>query len=103
MENCLILGIFEMNSSIIFVVGMICLLLFSSSSYGMNMYSSEDDHHHVSNGWNHENISAHHLEKRHSHGRCVRCSFGLFKCCEPDICVKHFLGRDKCKRIKVPH
>jgi hypothetical protein len=102
MENCLILGIFEMNSSIIFVVGMICLLLFSSSSYGMNMFSSEDNHN-VSNGWNHENITEVHLAKRHSHGRCVRCSFGLFKCCEPDICVKHTLGRDKCKRIKVPH
>ncbi|UJR17473.1 hypothetical protein I4U23_004368 [Adineta vaga] len=74
-----------MNSKTILFITIVCLLLFNSIS----SYDNGTD--------------VHVVEKRRSRGKCVRCSLGVFKCCEPDICVKHRLGRDKCKRIKVPH
>ncbi|CAF1082745.1 unnamed protein product [Rotaria sp. Silwood1] len=35
-----------------------------------------------------------------SPGQCVRCKFGIIRCCYPNICVKKHLRPDKCLRIK---
>jgi hypothetical protein len=68
----------------------------------MNMYSSSEGHLGESHGWNVGNVMEHQFEKRHGHGKCFHCKLGLFKCCEPNVCVKHTLGTDKCMRIKAP-
>ncbi len=102
MGNSFILALLQMNSNIFIVLTIVCILLFNSSSYAMNLYSSNEGYLGESNGWNVENVTEHQFEKRHEHGRCVHCRLGLFKCCEPDVCVKHTLGMDKCMRIKAP-
>lgn len=31
---------------------------------------------------------------------CVRCKFGIFKCCSPNICRKRTLRPNKCIKVK---
>jgi hypothetical protein len=94
------IDLFQMNSNVIIILSITITLLFISSCESMNMFTSNDDRfdvfHHEPNSGNVTSI----MVKRHSHRRCVRCKLGLFKCCEPDICVKKTLRPDKCLSIK---
>jgi hypothetical protein len=101
LRNFFILVLFQMISSIIIFPAIICSLLVISSSYGNNMFPSNDDRFDVAHdGWNIENVPEHHLEKRNSGRTCVKCKLGLINCCAPNICVKKHLRPDRCMRIK---
>jgi hypothetical protein len=90
-----------MNSNVIFIVAIACMAVFISSCYSMNIFDSNDDSfdmlHQRSN---YENVTFD-VVKRHEHENCVHCKFGVFRCCEPNICVKRTLRPDKCMRIKA--
>ncbi len=89
-----------MNSNVLFMMAVICMGLFISSCYGMNIFTSNDNRFDASHpGFNSENVTIE-FAKRHE-GKCVRCKFGLISCCEPNICVKKTLSSDKCMHVKV--
>jgi len=91
-----------MNSNIFLVLTIACILLFNSSSYAMNTYSSNEGYLGESNGWNVENVTEHQFEKRRKHGKCVYCYLNIVECCEPDVCVRHHFSMNKCIKNNAP-
>ncbi len=88
-----------MNSNIIFIVTITCMVLISSC-YSMNMFATNDDSLDMFHpGSNYVNVTVDVVE-RSVRKHCVKCKFHLFDCCEPDICVKKTLRPDKCLSIK---
>ena len=89
-----------MNSNLIFVLTITCMILFISSCYSMNMLASNDDLQSRSYQELNPGDESFSIVKRQASRVCVKCKMGLFKCCEPNICVKKHLRPDKCVRVK---
>ena len=92
--------------SILVIISLMLTTILSESSW---LNNDDEDAPTLSkrNLFNHH----HHHHKHHEHGQeregdygqsgnCVRCGFGIFRCCSPNICVKRRLRKDKCLRVK---
>ena len=89
-----------MNSNIIFIVTMTCMVLLISPCDGMNMFATNNDSLDVFHPEsNYINVTVDVVE-RSVRKHCVKCKYHLFNCCEPNICVKKTLRPDKCLTVK---
>ena len=97
------------TSTIIVLTALAVLLIVSSTDARRRVYDDEDDEE-LSDTETRtllrsmlEDNAADllHLDQRKLKPGCVRCAFGIFKCCEPHICVRRRILPNKCLRIKV--
>jgi hypothetical protein len=93
-----------MNSNVIFIVAITCGLFLIAScgddDDDTNMFASNDDRFDTLHLGPNDGNATVQFVKRYAGRRCVRCKFGFFHCCEPNVCVKRTLRLDKCMRVK---
>jgi len=81
---------------ILFLLGLILTTILSDSTW---MDTDNNDNHAVFKRMFGHGHHSHHSDQGQPR-QCVRCKFGLARCCFPNICVKRRFRMDKCLRVK---
>lgn len=91
-----------MNSKIILIISMACMILLISLCHGTNNFPSNNDENRfdISNHKSNDHTIGSEFVERDTRKGCVKCKFGIGRCCAPNICRKKFLRPDQCIRIK---